>query len=156
MKTCIASHYSFFIFLAPCIFLIPLFSACQKEDIRRLPDQVHTVEEAGQAIVGSWEWEKTSIKYRGLETIQQTPETENKTIQYVFRDNGTAVKIENKSDWVEYNFEIKSISDASGDFGITFSPLDQNMEPNSTYLIFHEDKMILTNRLGTSIYYIRK
>lgn len=156
MKTCIASRYSFFICLAPWIFLIPLLSACQKEETRRLPEQTHIVEEAVQAIVGTWEWEKTSIKYRGMEATYKTPETENKTIQYVFRKNGTAVKIENKSDSTEYNFEIKSISDASGDFGITFSPLDQNMVPSSIYLIFFDDKMILTNRLGTSIYYIRK
>src|SRR5699024_512915 len=120
MKTCIASRYSFFICLVLWIFLIPLLSACQKEESSRLPEQVHTVEEAGQAIVGTWEWEKTSIKYRGMEATYETPETENKTIQYVFRENGTAVKIENKSDSTEYNFEIKSISDASEILGLHF------------------------------------
>src|SRR5690606_4847823 len=88
------------------ILCLLILGGCQKSKQKKLPDEVKTIEDAYRVIVGDWEWEKTIIQYRGQDNPQyETPDTENKTIQYVFRKNGTAVKIENGSDFIDYKFE---------------------------------------------------
>ncbi|SKB29652.1 hypothetical protein SAMN05660226_00558 [Parapedobacter luteus] len=138
---------------AGTFFCLPLLGGCQKAE---LPDEVNTVEEARRVIVGEWEWERTEINYRGQgNTIYETPDTENKTIQYVFRKDGTAAKIENGKDSIDYNFEIEESLESS-DFHLTLSPKDINIQVSRTFLILYNGNLILTNRLGVSSYYIRK
>lgn len=140
------------LFSITLVLLMPMLGACQKEG---LPTEAKTVEDAYRMIVGEWEWERTEINHRGQShTTYETPETENKAIQYVFQKNGTAVKIENGSEFVDYSFEIKSTE--PGDFHLTLSPTDKNIQVSTTFLIFYNGCLILTNRLGSSSYYIRK
>lgn len=134
------------------VLLTPLVGACQKEE---LPNEVKTTEDAYRVIVGEWEWERTEISHRGQgSTIYETPNTENKTIQYVFRKNGTAVRIEDSSDFIDYKFEIRSME--PGDFHLTLFPTDENIQVSRTFLILYSENLILTNRLGISSYYTRK
>lgn len=134
------------------VFLLPLAGACQKEELH---NEAKTIEDAYQAIVGEWEWKETIVSHRGQENpTYETPITENKTIQYVFRENSTAVKIENGKDFIDYKFEITSME--AGGFHLTLSPIDETLQVSNTFLIFYNENLILTNRLGISSYYIQK
>lgn len=134
--------------------ILPILGACQKETLSR---EVITVADAYRAIIGEWEWESTEIHYRGQDRpIYESPDTESKTIHYVFRENGTAVKIEDGRDFIDYEFEIKSTTMESSEFHLTLSPIDKSIPISTTFLMFYNGNLILTNRLGVSSYHVRK
>jgi hypothetical protein len=134
-------------FSAALIMVLSVGISCQKE---KLPNEVKTVEDAYRVIVGAWEWEKTEIIYRGQENATyKTPETENKTMHYIFRKDGSAVIIENSNDFMDYEFEITST--APGSFHLTLYAIDKG-KPIDAVLMFRNGNLILHDGLG--VYFI--
>lgn len=153
MKNLILILFSF-----PMFVNVLFMQGCQKDT---LPQNISTVEGAYKTIIGEWEWEKTTIARRGQEPTIQNSLSENKTRKLVLSENKTLSIIENGNIIARYNYNIVTSAQVTGtgfdekELLLKLVPLNNNDPTGISSISFLKNILILSNRLGTTDYYIR-
>jgi len=127
------------------IFLLPLLWGCQDDEF---PEEIRTLDEAYEAIVGEWEWEGTKRRYRsGMEI--ETPESEGMTRRIIFTNEKVSRTIMNGEVIRETEYRIEPYANT---FLLRY--IDTG---NSLNLLIGSDTLVLSNSaLGHSFMYIKK
>lgn len=129
------------------IFLLPLLWGCQDD---KFPEEIRTLDEAYEAIVGEWEWVRALLVNRRQGGIlTQTPESEGMNKQFVFGRDRTMRIIENGMVVRDSEFYMEAYENS---FGLKV------VERGARLVVsFKADTLIVSNpAFGDTNYYTRK
>jgi len=129
------------------VFLLPILGGCQDDG---LPDQVRTLDDAYDFIVGEWDWVKSLLVNRRLGGVLiGTPESEGMNKQFVFGRDRTMRIIENGIVVRDSEFHMEAYENS---FGLKV------VETGARLVVsFKADTLIVSNpAFGDANYFTRK